>query len=175
VLITGSTDGVGLFAHQLAKISGAHIVGTARDVRNEALVREAGADEVIVGDDISPVRALGPYHLIIDSVGGKTLANVLSLLAKGTTCVTLGLSASPEVTIDVRDIIVAGRITFYVLNMFEEFNCRDGSEDLGWLAQMVTEQKLQTAIEASWHEISNIAQRFLQRQFTGKAVLHLSK
>ena len=98
-----------------------------------------------------------------------------SLLAKGATCVTLGWSASPEVTIDVRDMIVAGRITFYVLNMFEEFNCRDGSEDLGWLAQMVTEPKLQTPIEASWHEISNITQRFLQRQFTGKAVLHLSR
>ena len=78
MLITGSTGGVGLFAHQLAKISGAYIVGTARDVRNEALVREAGADEVIVGDDISPARAHGPYHLIIESVGGKTLANVLS-------------------------------------------------------------------------------------------------
>jgi NADPH2:quinone reductase len=112
--------------------------------------------------------------LIIESVGGKTLANVLSFLAKGTTCVTLGRSASPETTIDFRDMIVTGRITFYVLNMFEEFNHRDGS-DLAWLAQMVAEQKIQTPIEASWHEISNIAQRSLQRQFTGKAVLHLSK
>ena len=59
MLISGSTDGVGLFAHQLAKISGAHILGTARDVRNEALVREAGADEVIVGDDISLARPHG--------------------------------------------------------------------------------------------------------------------
>ena len=48
--------------------------------------------------------------------------------------------------------------------MFEEFNRRDGSEDLAWLAQMVAEQKLQTPIEveASWHEISNIAQRLLK-------------
>lgn len=54
VLITGSTDGVGLFAHQLAMLSGAYVVGTARQARNEALVREAGADEVIVGDDLLP-------------------------------------------------------------------------------------------------------------------------
>lgn len=74
-------------------------------------------------------------------------------------------------------MIITGRITLYALNMFEEFNRRDGSEDLAWLAQMVAKQKLQTPIEveASWHEISNIAQRLLQRQFTGKAVLHLSK
>jgi hypothetical protein len=49
--------------------------------------------------------------------------------------------------------------------------------DLAWLAQMVAEQKLKTPIEveASWHEIGNVAQRLLQRQFTGKAVLHLGK
>ena len=78
VLITGSTGGVGLFAHQLARQSGAYVVGTARHARNEDLVREAGADEVIVGHDISPAPAYCPYHLIIDSVGRKTLASALS-------------------------------------------------------------------------------------------------
>jgi NADPH2:quinone reductase len=108
VLITGSTGGVGLCAHQLARLSGAYVVGTARHARNEALVREAGADEMIVGDDLEPARAYGPYHLILESLGGKTLASALSLLATGATCVTLGWSASSEVTIDVRDLIVTG-------------------------------------------------------------------
>jgi NADPH:quinone reductase len=176
VLITGSTGGVGLFAHQLARHSGAYVVGTARNVLNEALVHEAGADEVMVGNDISAARAYGPYHLIIDSVGGKTLASALSLLAKGGTCVTLGWSASPEVTIDVRELIHTGRTTLYGLNMMEELNHRGASEDLAWLAQMAAKQQLKTSIEveASWNEIGNIAQRLLQRQFTGKAVLHLS-
>ncbi|MGB7636969.1 MAG: zinc-binding dehydrogenase [Nitrososphaeraceae archaeon] len=177
VLITGSTGGVGLFAHQLARQSGAYVVGTARDARNEALVREAGADEVIVGDDISPARVYGPYHLIIDSVGGKTLASALSLLATGATCLTLGWSASPEVTIDIRELIRTGRTTLYGLNMMEELNHHGGSKDLAWLAQMVAKQQLKTSIEveASWHEIGDVAQRLLQRQFTGKAVLHLRR
>jgi NADPH:quinone reductase-like Zn-dependent oxidoreductase len=177
VLITGSTGGVGLFAHQLARQSGAYVVGTARHARNEALVREAGADEVIVGDDISPARAYGPYHLIIDSVGGKTLASALSLLATGATCLTLGWSASPEVTIDIRELIRTGRTTLYGLNFMEELNHHGGSKDLAWLAQMVAKQQLKTSIEveASWHEIGDVAQRLLQRQFTGKAVLHLRR
>jgi NADPH:quinone reductase-like Zn-dependent oxidoreductase len=130
-----------------------------------------------MGDDISSARAHGPYHLIIDSVGGKTLASAISLLAKGATCITMGWSASAEVTIDIKDLITTGGITLYGLNMFEEFNHRDGSEDLARLAQMVAEQKLHTPIEveASWHEIGNVAQRLLQRQFTGKAVLHLNR
>lgn len=41
---------------------------------------------------------------------------------------------------------------------------------------MVARQQLRTSIEveASWHEIGKIAQRLLQRQFTGKVVLHLT-
>ncbi|EFH86996.1 zinc-binding dehydrogenase [Ktedonobacter racemifer] len=176
VLITGSTGGVGLFAHQLARLSGAYVVGTARHARNEAFVREAGADEVIVGDDLEPARAYGPYHLIIDSVGGKTLESALSLLATGATCVTLGWSASPSVTMDVSNFILTGRTTLYGLNMYTEFDSRARSEDLAWLAHMVAKQQLQTPIEveASWHNIGEVAQRLLQRQFTGKAVLHLT-
>ena len=176
VLITGSTGGVGHFALQLAKLSGAYVVGTARQAQNEAVVRKVGADEVIVGDDLSPARAYGPYDLVIDLVGGKTLARALSLLAPGATCVIVGYSASPEVTMNVSDLINAGRTTLYGMNMYKEFDSRPRSEDLAWLAHMVAEQKLQTPIEveASWHEIGDITQRLLQRQFTGKAVLHLA-
>jgi NADPH2:quinone reductase len=175
VLITGSTGGVGLFAHQLARLSGAYVVGTARHERNAALVREAGADEVIIGDDLSPARAYGPYHLIIDLVGGKTLESAIPLLATGGTCVIAGASASPSATIDFMALIRTGRATLYALNMYAEFDTRPRSEDLAWLAQLVARQQLRTHIEveASWLEVGAIAQRLLQRQFTGKAVLHL--
>ncbi len=175
VLITGSTGGVGVFVHQLARLSGAYVVGTVRHARNEALVREAGANEVIVGDDLAPARAYGPYHLIIDMVGGKALESAIPLLATGGTCVILGASASPSTTIDFGSLIRTGRTTLYVLNMYREFDPRPRSEDLAWLAQKVAEQQLRTPIEveASWYEIGDVAQRLLQRQFTGKAVLHL--
>ena len=128
---------------------------------------------MIVGDDLSPARAYGPYDLVKDLVGGKTLASALSLLATGATCVIVGYSASPEVTINVSDLINAGRTTLYGMNMYKEFDLRARSEDLACLAQMVARQQLQTpiAVEASWHEIGDVAQRLLQRQFTGKAVL----
>jgi NADPH:quinone reductase-like Zn-dependent oxidoreductase len=177
VLITGSTGGVGLFAHQLAKLGGAFVVGMTRHARNEAAVREAGADQVIVGDDLEPARAYGPYDLIIESLGGKALSSALSLLSPGGTCVTLGWSASPEVTLDVRNFMAAGGITLYKLVMFAELERRAMSEDLAWLAQLVARQQLRTPIEveASWHKIGEVVQRLLQRQFTGKAVLHIKR
>jgi len=168
VLITGSTGGVGRFALQLARLSRAYVVGTVRHTRHET---------VIVGDDLAPARAYGPYHLIIDLVGGKTLESAIPLLATGGTCVIVGWSASPSATIDFGALIRTGRATLYALNMYAEFDSRPRSEDLAWLAQLVAEQQLQTSIEAeaSWHDIGEVAQRLLQRQFTGKAVLHLSR
>ena len=71
VLITGSTGGVGLFTVQFARLSGAYVVATARQARHETLVRETGADEVIIGEDISPAQAFGPYHVIIECSAGK--------------------------------------------------------------------------------------------------------
>lgn len=176
VLITGGTGGVGRFALQLARLSGAYVVGTVRHARNEALVREAGADSVIVGDDLSEAGDSGPYHLILDLVGGKTLESAIPRLSTGGTCVIAGASASPSATIDFGALVRTGRTTLYVLNMYAEFDSRPRSEDLAWLAQLVAEQQLRTPIEveASWHDIGEVAQRLLQRQFTGKAVLHLA-
>ncbi len=176
VLITGSTGGVGLFAHQLARLSGASVVGTVRSAHHEAVVREAGADEVIVGNDLELAHAYGPYHLIIESLGGKALASALSQLSPGGTCVTLGWSVSPEVTVDVRNFIGAGGTTLYGLRMSTELQHRAPSKDLARLTHMIAEQQLRTSIEAesSWYNIGEVAQRLLQRQFTGKAVLHLA-
>jgi NADPH2:quinone reductase len=132
--------------------------------------------QVIVGDDLEPARVYGPYHLIIESLGGKALASALSLLAPGGTCVTLGWSVSPEVTIDVRNFIVPGEATLYGLKMYAELQRRAASEDLARLVQMTAEQHLRTSIEveSSWYDIGEVAQRLLQRQFTGNAVLHLA-
>lgn len=173
ILITGSTGGVGLFAHQLARRTGAYVVGTARTSQRATLVREAGADEVVLGDDISAARAYGPFNLIIESVGGKTLANALPLLASLGTCVTMGYSSSPEVPLDLRNLIPG--TSLYKLFLMEELTRRAGAEDLALLAQTIAAHQLKSPIEveAPWQEIGAIAQRLLQRQFTGKAVLLL--
>ena len=78
---------------------------------------------------------------------------------------------------DVRDLIRTRGTTLYGMSLYDELNRRAASEDLAWLAQMVAKQQLQTPIEveASWHEIGDVAHRLRQRQFTGKAVLHLSR
>ena len=59
--------------------------------------------------------------------------------------------------------------------MYVELARRPAAEDLARLAGMVADGLLRAPIEvdASWHDIGETAQRLLDRQFTGKAVLHL--
>src|ERR1700675_4949947 len=52
VLVTGATGGVGDFAVQLARLAGAHVTASARRADQSAALRQLGAHEGGVGDDI---------------------------------------------------------------------------------------------------------------------------
>ena len=176
VLITGATGGVGDFALQLARLAGARVVGHVRRSEQVAEVKQAGADEVIVGGDLSEAPDLGPYDLIIDSVGSKTLATALTQLTKGGICVTLGVSAGPEVTFDVGQFFRVGRRVLYGFILFEEFGNDPASDGLARLAGLVATGQLhpRISVEAPWTEIASVAQQLLDRRYPGKAVLHVS-
>jgi NADPH:quinone reductase len=176
VLITGATGGVGDFALQLARLSSARVVAHVRRAEQVAEVRQAGADEAIMGDDLSVAPNAGPYNLIIDSVGGKTLAAALTQLAKGGVCVSLGVSAGAEVTIDVTRFFPIGRTTLYGFFLFEEFGNEPAAVGLARLATLVAAGKLQPriSVEAPWTQIADVARQLLNRRFPGKAVLHVS-
>ncbi|MBV9280345.1 MAG: alcohol dehydrogenase, partial [Chloroflexi bacterium] len=53
VLVTGASGGVGHFACQLARLSSARVVGAVRQQASEGAVRDAGAHEVVVGEDLA--------------------------------------------------------------------------------------------------------------------------
>lgn len=173
VLITGSTGGVGLFAHQLSVLSGAYNIGIAGTEEKALLVRQAGADEVLVG--ASAAGSLGPYDLIIDSVGGETLAALLPHLAPQGTCVAVGFSSSPSATLDMMNLVTHGGRTLYGFFLGEELTRTPAAPDLSLLARLVAAGRLTPtiAVEAPWTEVSTVAQQLIDRTFSGKAVLHV--
>jgi hypothetical protein len=61
----------------------AHVVAHVRRSEQIAKVKQAGAQEVMGGADVSEAPSPGPYDLIIDSVGGKALATALGQTATG--------------------------------------------------------------------------------------------
>jgi len=176
VLITAASGGVGLFACRLAALAGARVVGQVRHASSASLVQEAGADHVVVDENIAATPAFGPYHLILDQLGGRTLAEAMTQLAPGGTCVAIGALTGSEVPLDyarVRQIPDTG-LDFF--NLFFEFRREPASLGLGRLVHLVSIGKLipLLGMEADWHEIGRVAQALIGRQFPGKAVLHIS-
>lgn len=82
VLIHGASGGVGMFAVQLAKIAGAHIIGTTSG-RNFDMVKSIGADEVIdhTKEDFS--KKVSELDMVFDTIGGETQDKSWSVLRKG--------------------------------------------------------------------------------------------
>jgi len=170
VLVTGATGGVGDFAVQLARLGGAHVTASVRRADQVPTVRALGAHDVIVGDEIPR----SPKHdLIIESVGGKTLGSALAALERAGVCVTLGVSASAEVTFDAREFFVAGRTTLYGFYLFTELGTETASLGLRRLAELVAAGQLMphVSIERSWKDIAQVAQDLMARRYPGKAVL----
>jgi NADPH2:quinone reductase len=175
VLITGASGGVGHFAVQLANIAGSRVVGVVHRAERVSEVQNVGAHQVIVSQDLEAARQSGPYHLILDSVGGKVLSNALSMLAPGGTVVNFGSSSGDTVAFDPRPFFATGGANLYGLILFHELARRPGSEDLGILARLVADGHLHPRIdlEVPWTQITDAVQSLLDRRITGKAVLTL--
>lgn len=174
VLIAGASGGVGTFAVQLARIAGAQVVAAIRDPKHEILVRRLGADAVAIGADLAGAAAHGPYALILESVGGDSLATALTLLAPGGVCVLFGASESARTTFDGARFRVGGT-SLYGLVLGHELQREPPGVGLARLASLVADGALrpEIAAEAPWTDIADIAAQLMLRQFTGKAVLTL--
>jgi NADPH:quinone reductase-like Zn-dependent oxidoreductase len=108
-------------------------------------------------------------------VGGRTLGTALAALERGGVCVTLGVSASAEVTFDTRAFFVTGRATLYGFYLFTELGNEPASVGLRRLADLVAAGQLapHVSLERPWSEIAQVAQDLMARRFPGKAVLTL--
>jgi NADPH:quinone reductase len=177
ILVTGASGGAGLFALQLARDSGARVVALVRRHEQEGLVWEAGAHEVVVDESGTTAEEYGPYDLILESVGGEVLGNVLSMLAPEGTCVSFGVSGGPEVTFDTRNLYLAGGAKLYGFIIFHEVVAQPASKGLARLVKLVDEGRLKPRIEveAPWTDVGEVAARLIDRGYTGKAVLHVGQ
>lgn len=175
VLVTGASGGVGLFAIQLAKLSGAIVTALIRRDEYSDMVREAGADHVICGERANGAADHGPYHCILDSVGGEVLADCLQLVNRGGVLVNFGVSAGEQATVEVGDFFRIGRARYYGLYLFTEFGRRSANDGLGVLAALVAAGKLDPHVstEGSFEDIGVLAERLFNREIVGKAVVHV--
>jgi NADPH:quinone reductase len=156
---------------QLLRLSEARVVGLVRQPQREAIVREAGAS-----DDGQAARPFGPYAFIADAVGGAVLANTLGMLNPSGLCVTYGIGGSADATINTPSFYRIGGASLYGFYVFHEMQHQSASSGLSRLARLVVNERLRLHIEVSapWTEIGRVAQRLMDRDFSGKAVLQIT-
>jgi NADPH:quinone reductase-like Zn-dependent oxidoreductase len=173
LLVTGATGGVGQFAVQLGLIAGAIVTAvTSRDSQHE-LMRELGARHVVPTID----AANGAYDLILESVGGNSLAAAIDRVARDGVIVTIGNSSEQDTTFNARTLYGKGAARIYGLLIFEEMESRRvGAAELERLLDFVAEGRLRAPVELrrSWQELPLVLDELESRQYSGKAVLRVT-
>jgi NADPH:quinone reductase-like Zn-dependent oxidoreductase len=82
ILITGASGAVGSIAVQLAKIKGAHVIGTGSG-RNEEFARKLGANEFIDYKKAKFEEEVSDVDVVFDTVGGDTQERAFQTLKRG--------------------------------------------------------------------------------------------
>ena len=176
VLVDGASGGVGHLACQLAVAAGAQVWGHVRREEYRAAVAEWCGERVVLGRELAAARQHGPFWLILDSLGGSALGAALGMLQPGGVCVTFGVSEAAHTTFESRNFFATGGVRLYGLTLFHELmSVERAGVGLALLADLIAAKKLQPqiAVEMPWGEIAMVARRLIDREFTGKAVLHV--
>jgi NADPH:quinone reductase-like Zn-dependent oxidoreductase len=104
VLVTGASGGVGTAAVQLARRRGARVIAVA-GAEKAAAIRRLGAAEVIArGEDLAARLGDGSIDVVIDVVGGSSIAARLQVLRHGGRYAIAGAIGGAIVAIDLRTL-----------------------------------------------------------------------
>jgi NADPH:quinone reductase-like Zn-dependent oxidoreductase len=173
ILVTGGTGGVGQFAIQLGALAGASVTAVSSRKAQHDLLRRLGAAEVVTSIE----EAAGPFDLVLESVGGKSLATAIDRVARGGVVVTIGNSSEEETTFNARTLYAKGAARIYGLLIFEEMESgRVTGRDLERLLALVQSGRLHSPIEVrrEWTELPDVLEEFERRAYSGKAVLKVT-
>jgi NADPH:quinone reductase-like Zn-dependent oxidoreductase len=170
LLVTGATGGVGSFAVQLGAAAGAHVTALVSRPERADAARALGAHAVVTGDDLSEA---GPFHAVLDGVGGPVLAAAIHALAPRGAVIAYGVAGgraqTPLAFFDFGSGQLGRLVGFFVYATGEE----TFGEDLGALARLVADGRLRVDRELTrdWGETRAALGALRDRAVTGKVVL----
>jgi len=179
-LVHAAAGGVGLLLCQMAKMRGAHVIGTVSTDEKAKLAREAGADETILYTkqdfEAEAKRITGGKGLqvVYDSVGKTTFDKGFNILAPRGMMILFGQSSGPVAPFDAGILGAKGSLflTRPSLNAYmatrEELQQRAG-ELLGWIRD--GKLKLRMEFEFPLKDVAEAHRALESRKTTGKVLL----
>ncbi len=169
VLVTGAAGGVGRFAVELAAGAGAAVTAVAASPSRAEGLEELGAETIV--NEIE--EASGPFQLILESVGGRSLEASVRLVAPGGTIALYGNSSDTAAQISFGDFRGRAGARIEAFFVYESGEPPPFGEDLQLLADMVAQGSLHPhpGLEVPWTEANAALAALAQREVRGKAVL----
>lgn len=149
VLVTGASGGVGSYAVQLAKASGAEVTGVASTGKLD-VVRSLGADHVV--DYTREDFASGEfrYDLIIDIAGRPSLSRLRRALTPTGTAVLTGGEGGGSLTGGMGKQLRARLVSLFIRQRLTSFMPVERGSDIERLAELAEAGKLRASIGASY-------------------------
>jgi NADPH:quinone reductase-like Zn-dependent oxidoreductase len=145
VLVIGASGGVGTYAVQLAKASGAEVTGVCSTAKVD-LVRSLGADHVIdyTRDDFAD--GTHHYDLILDIAGNPTLSRLRRALTPTGTIVIVGGEEGGNFSGGMNRQFRAVALSMFVRQRLAFFVAKQRAEDLARLAELIEAGKVTPCI-----------------------------
>ncbi|MGR9050584.1 NADPH:quinone oxidoreductase family protein [Halobacillus faecis] len=176
ILVTGATGGVGSMAVSMLAKRGYHVTASTGKESEHEYLKTLGAEEIISREEVTPekIRPIGKQKWagVVDPVGGKTLASVLSNTKYGGAVAVSGLTAGVEVPTTVFPFILRG---VNLLGIDSVYCPKDLREKL-W-TRMATDLKPddlgEIEKEVSLKELPDTLSDILQGKVRGRTVVNI--
>jgi len=168
VLVTGAAGGVGHMAVQIAARSGAHVTAIVGSPERGRHVR--GAETIVDSID----KAEGRFGLILEAVGGASLAAAIAHIEAKGTVVIFGNSSSEPTSLNFRDFAEHPNARIQSFSYFTSEAEERFAPDLALLASLVADGSLKLSlVESSWRDLARIGPQLRDRHIAGKAVFRV--
>ena len=177
VLVTGAAGGVGSIAVVLLSRLGYKVIASTGRPQEEAYLRSLGASEIIdrveLNGDAKPL-AKERWAAAVDSVGSKTLANVLASTSYGGAVAACGLAQGMDLPSSVAPFILRG----VTLAGIDSVLCPAPRRAKAWerLARDLDITKLHaTVTPARLEDVLTLAPQILKGQVRGRVVVDVQR
>jgi acrylyl-CoA reductase (NADPH) len=177
VLVTGAAGGVGSIAISLLSTLGFKVIASTGRQNEADYLKGLGASEIIdraelsgEGKPLAKERWVGA----VDSVGSKTLANVLAATQYGGVVAACGLAQGMDLPTSVAPFILRG----VTLAGIESVYCPVPRRTKAWerLARDLDRDKLERAmVHANLSDVLSLAPQIIKGQVRGRVVVDVSK
>jgi NADPH2:quinone reductase len=171
ILLTGASGGVGHYFTELAANGGAEVTAITAAADRGARLTDLGAHAVLRGVK----DAVGPFDLVLESVGGDSMAEGLDRLRPGGTLIWFGQASRQPVTISFFDLLYGATSATIRHFSYEDSPVRYG-EDLAVLVRLVATGRLHPEVGriADWAGTGTVLNDLRDRRIRGNAVLTIS-